>query len=100
MIPKTLKTLINHSLNENYNLQCVNTYTLSNEDVKFINIDKLFTPKIIILVLLVVVQILSYDENIYLTGSNVTINEQLDILIKQNVTEFNPTEKYSISNFC
>ena len=93
MIPKTLKTLINHSLNENYNLQCVNTYTLSNEDVKFINIDKLFTPKNNHISVIGGCTNPSYDENIYLSGSNVTINEQLDALIKQNVMEFNLTEK-------
>ena len=94
MISKALKTFINHSLNKVHNFQCVNTYTLSNDDVKFVNIDELFTS--------------STEPNLNLfTGGNsqhdgpfidftvgeTIINEQLDTLIKQSVTEFNTNDK-------
>ncbi len=94
MISKTLKTLINHSLNKLYDYQCVNTYILSNDDVKFVNIDELFTsstePN---LNLFTGGKSLHDGTFIDFTVGETIINEQLDTLIKQSVAEFNTNDK-------
>lgn len=93
MIPTAIKNSINHSLNEQYNTQCVNTYTLSNEDVKFINIDSLFTTENNHISIFGGGLTNGNDDVITYSGDNITINEQLETLIKQSVSEFNITNK-------
>lgn len=93
MIPTAIKNSINHSLNEQYNTQCVNTYILSNEDVKFINIDSLFTTENNHISIFGGGLTNGNDDVIRYSGENITINEQLETLIKQSVSEFNITNK-------
>ena len=93
MIPTAIKNSINHSLNEKDDTQCVNTYILSNEDVKFINIDSLFTTENNHISIFGGGLTNGNDDVITYSGENITINEQLETLIKQSVSEFNITNK-------